>query len=81
MALLQKKDDKTTPVYSDSKTAIAWIKKKKANTKLQPDKANAQLFEMIARAENWLKMHKFQNSVLKWETEKWGEIAADFGRK
>ena len=81
LALLQKKDDKITPVYSDSKTAISWIKKKKANTKLQPDKANAQLFEMIARAENWLKTHKFQNPVLKWETEKWGEIAADFGRK
>lgn len=81
LALLLRKHDASTPVYSDSKTAISWVKKKKANTRLHSDKTNAPLFEMIARAENWLKTHQYQNPVLKWETEKWGEIAADFGRK
>ncbi len=81
LALLTKKNDHTTPIYTDSKTAISWVQKKKANTKLKADKSNAQLFEMIFRAENWLKANKWQNPLLKWDTEHWGEIAADFGRK
>jgi ribonuclease HI len=81
LALLVKKDDSTTPVYSDSKTAIAWIKKKKANTKLKPGKHNAELFDMIRRAEKWLNAHNWKNQILKWDTENWGEIPADFGRK
>ncbi len=81
LALLTKKNDQNTPIYTDSKTALSWVKKKKANTKLKQDKSNAQLFEMIFRAENWLKTNKWQNPILKWETEYWGEIAADFGRK
>lgn len=81
LALLLKKKDSTTPVYSDSKTAIAWVKRKKANTKLQPGKHNAELFDMIRRAEKWLKDHTWENPILKWDTENWGEIPADFGRK
>ncbi len=81
LALLTRKQDQTTPVYTDSRTAISWIKKKKANTKLKADKTNVQLFEMIVRAENWLKTNQWKNPVLKWDTEHWGEIAADFGRK
>ena len=81
LALLANNKDQNTPIYSDSKTALSWVKKKKTNTKLKPDKTNKQLFEMIARAENWLKSNKWSNPILKWETEHWGEIAADFGRK
>ena len=81
LAMLQKKNDQKTPVYTDSKTAISWVKRKKANTKLKPDKTNLQLFDMITRAENWLKKHEWKNSILKWETTSWGEIPADFGRK
>jgi len=81
LALLAKKNDQKTIIYTDSKTAISWVKKKKANTKLKMDKTNFQLFEMITRAENWLKNNTWKNPILKWETETWGEIAADFGRK
>jgi ribonuclease HI len=81
LALLHKKNDSTTPVYSDSKTAIAWVNRKKANTQLKPNRNNAELFSMILRAEKWLKENQWKNPILKWETEIWGEIAADFGRK
>jgi len=81
LALLQKKKDTSTPVYSDSRTAIAWVKRKKANTRLKQNHHNAVLFDMIARAEKWLKENTWSNPILKWETEIWGEIAADFGRK
>jgi len=81
LALLQKRNDAATPIYSDSKTAIAWVKKKKANTQLKPSRHNAELFDMMARAEKWLKENTWKNPILKWDTENWGEIPADFGRK
>lgn len=81
LALLEKKKDSTTPIYSDSKTAIAWVKRKKANTRLVPTRHNANLFDMIARAEKWLNTNTWKNPILKWDTEHWGEIPADFGRK
>ena len=81
LALLQKQNDQVTPIYTDSKTAMAWVLKKKANTLLKPDRDNASLFDMIKRAESWLKNHSWKNPILKWDTVNWGEIPADFGRK
>jgi ribonuclease HI len=80
LALL-KKHNSSHPIYSDSKTAISWVKNKKANTKLEPTARNTDLFELMQRAEKWLKENKFSNPILKWETKQWGENPADFGRK
>lgn len=80
LALLKEKG-KAMPVYSDSETAMAWVRNKKAKTKLEPNKANAKLFELIQRAEYWLKNNTWESPILKWKTEIWGEIPADFGRK
>ncbi len=80
LALL-KKHDSPLPVYSDSKTAISWVSKKKANTKLELTSRNKELFELMERAEQWLRTNVFTNRILKWETEHWGENPADFGRK
>lgn len=80
LALLKNKG-KTTPIYSDSMTAISWVKKKKANTQLQRTAKNGKVFEMIQRAEKWLHNNSFENRILKWQTKYWGEIPADFGRK
>ncbi|MBE6313964.1 MAG: ribonuclease H [Bacteroidales bacterium] len=68
-------------IYSDSKTAIAWVRNRRANTKLAPTQRNAKVIELIARADRWLQTHTWQNRILKWNTEVWGEIPADFGRK
>ena len=81
LALLDKRTDTTTAIYTDSKTALSWIARKKANTKLIPNHKNAELFTLIRRGEKWLKEHQWKNPVLKWDTEHWGEIPADFGRK
>ncbi len=80
LAMLKQKDN-LLPIYTDSKTAIAWVKAKKARTKLEKNETNAVLFDLIARAEKWLAENKYTTPVLKWETEVWGEIPADFGRK
>ena len=69
------------PIYSDSKIALGWVKEKKAKTNHPPSEKNKKLFEMLARAENWLKNNTFENELLKWETKAWGENPADFGRK
>lgn len=69
------------PIYSDSKIAIGWVYKKQCRTKVKPTSANAVLFDLIARAEQWLKTNSFRTDILKWETKAWGEIPADFGRK
>jgi ribonuclease HI len=69
------------PIYSDSRTALSWVRAKKHKTKLQPTVANRRLFNLLDRAERWLATHTYPNQVLKWETEQWGENPADFGRK
>lgn len=81
LAWLDKLGRHEVPVYSDSRTGQSWVRKKKANTNLTPTPANAPIRDMIARAEAWLATHTVMNPVLKWNTEEWGEIPADFGRK
>ncbi len=80
LALLQRTQN-PLPIYTDSQTAMAWVRNKKAKTQLKPSTRNAYLFELIARAERWLHAHTFDNPILKWNTRSWGEIPADFGRK
>ncbi|QNJ97572.1 ribonuclease H1 domain-containing protein [Constantimarinum furrinae] len=68
-------------IYTDSRIAMGWVKRKKCNTKLKQTTKNKKLFELIERAENWLKTNRYTTKVVKWETKAWGEIPADFGRK
>lgn len=76
-----KKNNCSYPIYSDSLTAISWVKKKKCNTSLKKDNLTGELFILIGRAEAWLKNNSYHNKIIKWDTKKWGEIPADFGRK
>jgi ribonuclease HI len=69
------------PIYTDSKIAMKWVKDKKCKTQLQTKPGTRALMEVIKRAEDWLKNNSWDNALLKWETESWGEIPADFGRK
>ena len=81
LALMKQKGIRMT-IYSDSRNALAWVKQKKCKTKLERTSKTEDLFQMIERAENWLKTHTYVNiPILKWETEEWGEVPADFGRK
>jgi ribonuclease HI len=80
LALL-KKNSNPMIIYSDSRTAIKWVKDKAIKTKLPRNARTEPLFELLDRAVLWLNSNEYPNKVLKWETEKWGEIPADFGRK
>ena len=75
------REGKDTPIYTDSRNAMLWVKQKACKTKLVRNAKTENLHQIIARAEQWLKTHTYKNPILKWETEVWGEIPADFGRK
>jgi len=68
-------------IYTDSRTALSWVKKKKCNTKLKRSEKNKDIFELVDRAIKWLKTNNYITTIVKWETKAWGEIPADFGRK
>ncbi len=81
LAMLQKEGRHDTPVYTDSRIALGWVKKGKARTTLPRNSHTEMLYQLIERAEKWLATHSYRNPILKWDTERWGEIPADFGRK
>ena len=68
-------------IYSDSRTAISWWRNKRVKTQLKPSPRNTKVFELLARATVWVQTHVFPARVMKWDTERWGEIPADYGRK
>lgn len=72
-----KKNRSDIPIYTDSRTAMAWVRNKKAKSTVTDPKSLA----LVKRAEDWLKNNTWTNPILKWETKVWGEIPADFGRK
>jgi ribonuclease HI len=80
LQLLEKKD-LSLPVYSDSGTAIAWVRRNRCNTALKAEERNRELFTLIDRAEEWLQDHPHRAEILKWDTRAWGENPADFNRK
>ncbi|SES90425.1 DUF559 domain-containing protein [Prevotella sp. kh1p2] len=81
LALMEQRGIKDKAIYSDSYNAILWVRKKQCKTKLARTPQTEQLYQVIARAEAWLRTHTITTPILKWETKQWGEIPADFGRK
>jgi len=76
-----KKNKSDYVIYSDSRTAMSWVRKKTCNTKLELNDKNKPVFDLITRALTWLKENNYSTVIVKWETKAWGEIPADFGRK
>ena len=78
---LQEQKKFTTPVYTDSITALAWVRNKKVLSKLVRNEQTRELWEETEKAIQWLERNDYKNPVLKWDTVAWGEIKADYGRK
>lgn len=82
LAILKKRDcENEIAIYSDSQIAIGWVKAKKCRTKLEYTPRTAELFDWVKRAEKWLSENSYSTKIIKWPTDRWGEIPADFGRK
>jgi len=80
LAFLKQKNSNRI-IYTDSKTAMSWVRKKNCNSKLERTDKNKSLFELVDRAVKWLNTNEYNTVIVKWETKAWGEIPADFGRK
>lgn len=78
---LLKKHNLDIPIYSDSVTAMAWVRNKHCKTLLPRNEQTAQLLDFVRRAEDWLRANSYTTPIYKWDTHAWGEIPADFGRK
>lgn len=78
---LMKQKGITMPIYSDSTSAMAWVRKRQAKTTLERTDETAQALDLVTRAEKWLRSNVIRSEILKWQTDEWGEIPADFGRK
>jgi len=81
LALLHQQGRHNVTIYSDSRTAMAWVRNRHAKTTIAPTPDNQHIRTLVARAEAWLQNNHPTNRIIKWDTEKWGEIPADFGRK
>jgi len=71
---IRKNKLKDMPVYSDSVTAIAWVRNKQHKSTF-----NGDVSERMDKACEYLKNKDV--TINKWLTKEWGEIPADFGRK
>lgn len=63
--------------YTDSTTAIAWVRNKQVNTtfNIQSD------IKLMTLINNLLRSLPAISVLEKWDTKNWGEIPADFGNK
>lgn len=80
LALMESKGEVHT-IYTDSVTGMSWVRNRKVKTQLTRGRENEQSFRMMERALSWLNTHHYSARILKWQTERWGEVPADFGRK
>lgn len=68
-------------IYSDSVTGMAWVRNRKVKTQLERNPKTEKSFQLMERALSWLNSHTINVKIRKWDTDRWGEIPADFGRK
>lgn len=82
-ALAKLKQENLTHIklFTDSNTALAWLKKRAIKTTLPHSEATKNLLDDAQRAITWLQNNPQHTPIQKWNTEAWGEIPADFGRK
>ncbi len=68
-------------IFSDSETALAWMRSKKIKTTLEYTEETKELLEKVQEALTRVKTHDFNIPIRKRETDVRGEIPADFDRK
>jgi len=78
---LSKERGWTAPIYSDSVSGRAWVRKRRPETALPRTEETAKIWQLVDRAIQWLDKANFTTPVLEWDSRQWGENPADFGRK
>ncbi len=73
-----------TEIYSDSVTALAWVRNKKHNSKLVTNPDTQLSIDYMDKCVAFLQKTDpslYATFVKKWETKLWGENPADYGFK
>ena len=66
-ALLAARGDSTTPIYTDSKNTLAWLRRGGSRTTLTRRPDTAATLDLLARADAWLAANgPIRNPILKW---------------
>ena len=76
MKYINSHNDVPRVIFSDSTTAISWVKHKSS--------ASKKICRLAQKAEIYLKACACMVDdieIIKWDNKMWGEIPADFGRK
>ena len=81
LALCGQQGDTSRVIYTDSVTAMKWLRGRHSRSKLPLTPETQPLLAILARADAWIATHTPRNPIRKWETSIWGEIPADFNRK
>lgn len=81
LAFLHQTGNDHTVIYSDSRTAQSWVRNRGHRSKIEPKASNERIRQLLARADAWIQSHPYHARILKWDTDRWGEIPADFDRK
>jgi len=76
----------TTPIYTDSRVAIAWVSNpSEPGSRTTLKRISDDLVAELRLCDDWIKTPAGRAAVLKrvkhWDTFMWGEIPADYGRK
>lgn len=68
------------PIYTDSKTALAWVRDLKHKCTLSKTIENNAILTLLETC--LVEASRYcRDNIKKWNTKEWGEIPADFGRK
>lgn len=82
LALMDQGKLPTVTIYTDSRNALLWLRKGEVKSTLKETPNTAHLWNHVRRALAWLSSHDVSTyDIQKWDTVRWGEIPADFGRK
>lgn len=80
LALMAQRGEQHT-IYSDSVSGMAWVRNRRVKTNLPRNAETEPVFRLMERALIWLNTHQYNTKILKWDTDRWGEVPADFNRK
>ena len=83
-ALKWRKEHKSNHIiYTDSQTALAWVKKREVVSSLVKNDSTYRMWQFIDVNLIWLANNTKADNlpIFKWDTANWGENPADFGYK
>jgi len=78
--LYRHENNSTLPIFSDSMTALWWLKKREINSALKLGHETHHAFALIRECDDILDIVS-SDLVFKWDTRNWGENPSDYGHK